>query len=134
MAEAVSILNLIYTIKQYQAELNSGGLVIFTNSKKIRNYILNKQHKASKFVRDADATLAVIKHKIEHSLIRIHIEYNKGKPSRRENFYNNLGVFLMREYNQRSKIIRENEWFNPSIINLKPLEHSQLLINKKIVD
>ena len=122
MAEAVSILDLIHTINQHQVELSSGGLVIFTNSKKIRNYILNKQYKASKFIRDASATLAAIKHKIEYSPIRIEVEYNKGKPSQGENFYNNPGAFLMREYNQQSKIIRENEQFNLSITNLKPLE------------
>ena len=79
IAEAVSILDLIHSINQYQVEISSGELVIFTNSKKIRNYILNKQYKASKFVGDAGATLVVIKHEIEYSLIRIEVEYNKGK-------------------------------------------------------
>ena len=49
------------------------------------------------------------------------MEYNKGKPSQRENFYNNPEAFLMRECDQQSKIIRENEHFNLSITNLKPL-------------
>ena len=62
------------------------------------------------------------------------MEYNKSKPSRGENFYNNLGAFLMRECDQQSKIIRENERFNSSMTNLKPLEWLQLLINNQMVD
>ena len=107
VAEALTILNLIKTIELKVKGLTSGVITIYNDNAKNRQFIVSDQAKVLAWATDRALSLYEIKSVIDDSLIKYNIEYAKGYPTRVESFNQNSSSFMIKQYNVKSRLIRE---------------------------
>ena len=83
---------------------------------------------------DRVSSLSEIKSVINNSLIKYNIEYAKGHPSKVESFKQNSPSFMMKQYNLKSRLTREQVERGELDIKIDYIGSYAITINNKIFD
>ena len=106
VAERIGVLNLIKEIHTKTAHMNIRSIIVYSDMKTIITEVRKEIVKESQCVREAGATITEIRKEIEQAKISISLEYSSTKTRHSKNFEDNPGLYLMRECDKQSKMMR----------------------------
>ena len=97
------MLDLIKNISKNTKCLQTGGIVIYNNNKKLIREIEKEVSKESDCTKKAGAVVEGIKRELKTSNIDIKIEYTNDKPRMNIGFLQQPGPILMKRYDEEAK-------------------------------
>jgi hypothetical protein len=135
-AEGIGVLNLIKEIHTKTAHINTESIVVYSDMKTIITEVRKEIVKESQCVREAGATITEIRKEIEQAKISISLEYSSTKTRHGEDFKDNPGLYLMRECDKQSKMIRreiedEEHEYITHVADIIPI-HENVISDKSI--
>ena len=101
--EGIGLLELITKIVKNTRELESGGIIIYNDNKRLINEINREIAKESDCTQEAGAVAAGIRREINNTKINIKIEYASDKPRVNIPFEQQPGTYLMKECDEKAK-------------------------------
>jgi len=127
------ILHLIREINKKTAHLQLGEIVVYSDMKKIINDVHMEIEKESQCVREASATTIAIRKEIEKASISIRLEYSNTKIRQDRTFSQNPGPYLIKECDEKSKVLRKNLQ-EEKVESIKKIVKTTPIHNGRILD
>ena len=106
-AEGLGICNLVKVINAHAKHMNTGEIVICSDSKKIINGCYMTDIRESQCAQEASAAIAGIKKELEKSHISITLEYSNDRPKPNKTLQQEPGPILVKACDEKSKHLRE---------------------------
>ena len=101
--EGLGMLDLIKNISKNTKYLQTGGIVIYNDNKKLIKEIEKKVSKESDCTQEAEAVVERIRRELKISNIDITIEYANNKPRTNIGFSQQLGPILMKRCDEEAR-------------------------------